>query len=313
MTEVSLTNRTAINYLSMINDKWRNQFYYDALNKHAKDKVVLDMGSGTGILSFYALAAGAKFVYAIEVGKNAADLTYKVLASKFDTSRFAVINCDFWHPNWLFIKHPIDILVSETVGPGLFDQGMLTTWQHIKTYLSPNAISIPDTLSCDLWVWQKQLSPDYLAALEPDYLTSKLSMDACLNQDYVKALISQNRSDAGKMRWINMNLIEYEPDYIYTDKVTYSMNNLPDWLCDNTYEPKISFEVDINGPASVAIINKISFESQTLFIKDASYMPWKFNPVFNLDSAGKYNMVYNNFDPTLLRWGPGWGEEWKIL
>ena len=309
MNEVSLTNKTAINFLKMINDKWRNQFYYDALNKHAKDKVVLDMGSGTGILSFYALAAGAKFVYAIERNGNAADLTYKVLKSKFDTSRFAVINCDFWKSDLDIIKHPIDILVSETVGPGLFDHGMLTTWQCIKPYLSPNAISIPDTLSFDLWVWQKQLDADFLTTLEPEQLSDKLSIDACLDQDFAEALISQNPSDVKKMRWININHIQSKPDYVYTDKVTYTMNNLPDWWCGNTTEPKILFNVDIDTPASVAIINKISFESRTLFIKDALYMPWRFNPVFNLDSAGKYNMVYNNFDPT----GNRWGQEWKIL
>lgn len=304
MTEQSLKNRTAIRYLLIVNDKWRNQFYYDALNKHAKDKVVLDMGSGTGILSFYALAAGAKFVYAVEKDKNAADLTYKVLKNKFDTSRFAVINCDFWNSDLDEIKHPIDLLVSETVGPGLFDQRMLYTWQCIKPYLSPNAISIPDTLSCDLWVWQKQLDSDYLTALEPKFLSDKLLTDACINQDFAKALISQNPSDTKKMQWVQINRIQSEPDYIYTDKVAYTMNDLPDRLCG---EPKISFEFDIDAPASVAIINKISFESQTLLLKDALYAPWKFNPVFNLDSAGKYNMVYNNFDMTHCH-----EEEWKI-
>ena len=91
MTEQFLKNKTAIFYLRMINDKWRNQFYYDALNKHAEGKVVLDMGSGTGILSFYALEAGAKFVYAIEWSAAAAELTYQVLKSKFDTSKFTDI------------------------------------------------------------------------------------------------------------------------------------------------------------------------------------------------------------------------------
>ena len=72
-------------------------------------------------------------------------------------------------------------------------------------------------------------------------------------------------------------------------------------------KPNISFDLDIDAPVTIAVINKISFESQTLFLKDALYMPWKYNPVFNLDSVGKYHVVYNNFDLKML-----YKEEWRI-
>ena len=53
----------------MISDKVRTDSYRDAIMKHPhliKDKVVLDVGCGTGILSMFAAKAGAKHVYAIE-------------------------------------------------------------------------------------------------------------------------------------------------------------------------------------------------------------------------------------------------------
>lgn len=53
----------------MIQDKVRVEAYKNAieLNKESfKDKLVLDIGCGTGILSIIAAMAGAKHVYAVE-------------------------------------------------------------------------------------------------------------------------------------------------------------------------------------------------------------------------------------------------------
>lgn len=52
----------------MLKDEVRTLTYRNAMyhNKHVfKDKVVLDVGSGTGILSMFAANAGAKHVYGV--------------------------------------------------------------------------------------------------------------------------------------------------------------------------------------------------------------------------------------------------------
>lgn len=54
----------------MLKDEVRTLTYRNAMyhNKHVfKDKIVLDVGSGTGILSMFAAKAGAKHVYGVSL------------------------------------------------------------------------------------------------------------------------------------------------------------------------------------------------------------------------------------------------------
>lgn len=58
----------------MLNDMPRNLAYKNAIlaNKEFfKDKIVLDVGAGTGILSIFCAMAGAKKVYAVEASELA--------------------------------------------------------------------------------------------------------------------------------------------------------------------------------------------------------------------------------------------------
>jgi predicted RNA methylase len=58
----------------MMQDNIRTQLYRDAIEgneSNFKDKVVMDVGCGSGILSMFAARAGAKKVYAIEASNMA--------------------------------------------------------------------------------------------------------------------------------------------------------------------------------------------------------------------------------------------------
>ena len=52
-------------FMPMINDTGRNIFYKACIDSVAKDKVICDIGAGTGLLSMLAIQAGAKKVIAV--------------------------------------------------------------------------------------------------------------------------------------------------------------------------------------------------------------------------------------------------------
>ena len=307
---IPLKNNKICSYLSMLNDNWRNKFYSDALQKYAKDKVVLDVGTGTGILAYYALLFGAKFVYCVEQNPDMAQVAQSILAKKFSKDRFKVIVSNFWNTNLNEIfDQKIDILLSETIGPGLFDQGMTNTWHCVKPYLADNAISIPDRLHCDVWVYENyQLEVDTA-------LSTCLHASAINDNDFVNFLIQTDQETMlTATQWQEVNKIKSLPSRKIFDVVSYTQNKQPvvtfinqdiaqgvmsgwPWAMSvGNIKPKIDFEVDLLPNSTVVIINKMSFENQTLYIKDAKYMPWKYAPILKTSIPGRYKFSWQNHE-----------------
>jgi putative methylase len=63
------------------------------MNGDIEDKVIADLGAGTGILGIGALMLGARFVYFVEIDKTALELLEKNLAG-FDKKSYSIIDSD---------------------------------------------------------------------------------------------------------------------------------------------------------------------------------------------------------------------------
>ncbi len=129
---------------SMLIDEVRMNSFLSAILQTVKaGDVVLDIGSGTGVLACFACQAGAKHVYAIEQGP-VIGLAREICARNGFQDRVTFIND--WSTNTR-LPEPVDLLVTETIGNIGFDEGILH-WalDARKRFLRPKARIIPRTL-----------------------------------------------------------------------------------------------------------------------------------------------------------------------
>jgi SAM-dependent methyltransferase len=100
----------------MVGDRARSDAYLRAMLRFSeadfKDKVVLDCGCGTGLLSFFAVKAGARKVYAIE-GSSLAFTTREVVERNGLSDKIVV-----YHSRMEDVELPekVDTIVSEWMG-----------------------------------------------------------------------------------------------------------------------------------------------------------------------------------------------------
>jgi protein arginine N-methyltransferase 1 len=117
--------------------------------------VVLDIGSGTGILAFFACDAGARHVYAVEQ-QHSADAA-AMLARQFGyADRITVVH---GRSTGIELPEAANVLVTETIGPLVFNEGILTAVVDARRrLLTPDARFIPSAI--DLWIAPVEL-PDW--------------------------------------------------------------------------------------------------------------------------------------------------------
>ncbi|XP_069098729.1 protein arginine N-methyltransferase 9 isoform X2 [Pleurodeles waltl] len=122
----------------MLNDTKRNRTYQKAIQKavHSGCATVLDIGTGTGILSMFAKKAGAPHVYACELSKTMYEVACDVVTANNmaeDIKLLHMKSFDIEIPK--HIPERVSLVVTETVDAGLFGEGIVESlihaWKHL--------------------------------------------------------------------------------------------------------------------------------------------------------------------------------------
>uniref|UniRef100_A0A3P9N3X2 Protein arginine N-methyltransferase n=1 Tax=Poecilia reticulata TaxID=8081 RepID=A0A3P9N3X2_POERE len=127
-------------YADMLHDHDRNKKYYQGIRAavsrikaRGERVVVLDIGTGTGLLSMMAVTAGADFCYAVEVFKPMAEAAQCIVKKNNFSDKIKIIN-----------KHSSDVtvgpdgdmhekanlLITELFDTELIGEGALPSYQH---------------------------------------------------------------------------------------------------------------------------------------------------------------------------------------
>ncbi|KAJ3027317.1 UNVERIFIED_CONTAM: Protein arginine N-methyltransferase 1 [Siphonaria sp. JEL0065] len=142
--------------ISYRNSIWNNQHLF-------KDKVVLDVGCGTGILCMFAAKAGAKRVIGVDMSNIIDQAKVIVKANGFNEDKILLIKGKM--EEVVLPVDKVDIIISEWMGYALLYESMLNTVLYARDrYLTKGGLIFPDKATM------------YLATIEDgEYKDSKIN------------------------------------------------------------------------------------------------------------------------------------------
>jgi predicted RNA methylase len=118
-------------YCCLIDKKRTNFFKRSIFNTVKKNDIVVDVGTGTGILALFAADAGAKKVYVVEIDKRCA----ATLKDNFTKNGYGDI-IEVVYGNALDVRLPqkVDVIICEMISTGLIEELQIPVMSHILKF-----------------------------------------------------------------------------------------------------------------------------------------------------------------------------------
>ncbi|KAL9324691.1 hypothetical protein ACSQ67_009548 [Phaseolus vulgaris] len=135
----------------MLKDTVRTKTYQNVIYQNKflfKNKVVLDVGAGTGILSLFCAKAGAEHVYAVECS-HMADMAKEIVETNGFSNVVTVLKGKIEEIELPVAK--VDIIISEWMGYFLLFENMLNSVLYARDkWLADDGVVLPDRASLHL-------------------------------------------------------------------------------------------------------------------------------------------------------------------
>ncbi len=111
------------------------------LKKSHEKVIVVDAGSGTGILGIFALYLWADTCYFLESNKHALALNRKFVSALWLGEKSYLVDCDA--TSYDKLPEPYHLLISETLMSGFVEEDFVHIIENLKSYAHEQAIFLP--------------------------------------------------------------------------------------------------------------------------------------------------------------------------
>jgi predicted RNA methylase len=111
--------------------------------------VVMDAGTGSGILALFAARAGAQKVFAVELDPEVAAMTQRTFRANQEGRRISLISSDLRN---VTLDRPVDVLVMELLDTGLINEQQAPALNALREHgvIGPQTVVIPQRAICTL-------------------------------------------------------------------------------------------------------------------------------------------------------------------
>ncbi len=130
-------------HFDMLIDHERNNFYERIIRDNCKDKIVLEIGAGSGLMSVLAIRHGAKHVYCCEANPllaKAAELLIHRMGMKDRITLFQAFSNDI--PTEAIPK--VDVILHEIFASDPFAEDVIHSLRDAKRFMKPDAKFVPE-------------------------------------------------------------------------------------------------------------------------------------------------------------------------
>lgn len=302
-----------INHVDMLNDKPRNLWFEQRIQAACSNKTVLEVGGGSGLLTYYALTAGAQHVYVVEQDPKTCQLLDRILAKCFSRDKYTVIEGNFWTEEIedQIPKNSIDVFISETLGGAGIDEGILSTWWCSQKFCKPDCVYIPEQTGIEVMHWETH---GFLGDA-PDLAQNLI--EGRVPDKFLQAVVDTDAEDIRLFQWREVaNYLpkgRYEAPKLLYQK-TWTPSKLPEFNFDlpfpNNVFPLVEFTITVPR-GLIGFIPTMNGE----YLYEFDHLGWRRAPFYYVPETVTYTIKYKDSDSLDSQWvNNQWVDnQWVIL